>query len=192
MASPMSKGAVKEKVSTHCEVAMVTSATGSAYLRRRKESWMRGQQMSPLNNVYQHVNSKLGRQHTWAPLAAAFHLFAYCAHSTNNVNDAWKLATPTESTSPTIFEQWCGFFYVPQEPGKCKCCETGPTVFRPYPRRLESLTICRCHYKGSPFFSVIQRHWVLVRLGFEPATSRSADRHSPNWANQAAVLTRQR
>ena len=88
MASPISKGAVKEKVSTHGEVAMVTSATGSAYLRRRKESWMRGQQMSPLNNVYQHVNSKLGRQHTWAPLAAAFHLFAYCAHSTNNVNDA--------------------------------------------------------------------------------------------------------
>ena len=26
-----------------------------------------------------------------------------------------------------------------------KCCETGPTVFRPYPRRLESLTIYRCH-----------------------------------------------
>ena len=36
-----------------------------------------------------------------------------------------------------------------------KCCETGPTVFHCYPRRLESLTICRCHYKGSTFFSVI-------------------------------------
>ena len=29
------------------------------------------------------------------------------------------------------------------------------------------------------------RPWVLVRAGFEPATSRSADRRSPNWANQA-------
>ena len=26
-----------------------------------------------------------------------------------------------------------------------KCCETAPTVFRPYLRRLESRTICRCH-----------------------------------------------
>ena len=31
------------------------------------------------------------------------------------------------------------------------------------PRRLESLTICRCDYKGSTFSSVILRPWVLVR-----------------------------
>ena len=28
----------------------------------------------------------------------------------------------------------------PTRTGQLKCCETGPTVFRPYPRRLESLT----------------------------------------------------
>ena len=60
----------------------------------------------------------------------------------------------------------------------------GTYVFRPYPRTLESVAVCRCHYKGSTFFSVIKRPWVLVRTGFEPATSRPADRRSANWANQ--------
>ena len=27
-----------------------------------------------------------------------------------------RLATPLGFTSPTIFEQWCGVFYVPQKP----------------------------------------------------------------------------
>ena len=90
-----------------------------------------------------------------------------------------RMATPQGSTSPTLFEQWCGFFYVPQELDKWKCCGTGPTVFRPYPRRLEILIVCTCHCKGSTFPSVIWRPWVLFRPGFEPATSRLADWDSP-------------
>jgi len=39
----------------------------------------------------------------------------------------------------------------------------GPSVYSPYPRRLESLTICGCNYKGSTFSSVILRPWGLVR-----------------------------
>ena len=35
--------------------------------------------------------------------------------------DVWRLTTPPGSTFPTLFKQWCGFFYVPQEPDKCKC-----------------------------------------------------------------------
>ena len=68
-----------------------------------------------------------------------------------------RLTTPPGSTSPTLFEQWCGFFYVPQESDewKWKCCETGTTAFHPYQRRLESLTLCRRYYKDSTFFSAV-------------------------------------
>ena len=52
--------------------------------------------------------------------------------------------------------------------------------------RLESLTVCRCLYKGSTFSSVILRPWVLVRPGLEPAASDSTNRCLPNWANRAA------
>ena len=44
-----------------------------------------------------------------------------------------------------------------------KMQETGPTVYSPYPRILECVTICRYNYKGSTFPSVILRPWVLVR-----------------------------
>ena len=79
----------------------------------------------------------------------------------------------------------------PTRTNQWKCCKTGPTVFRPYLRILESLTVYRCHCKDGTFSSVILRPWVLVRPGFEPKTSRSADRRSPNWANQAAVTREQ-
>ena len=120
------------------------------------------------------------RRH-WQPLLV--HLWAYCTHPTHDANDVWRLATPPPSTSPTLFEKWRGFFYVPQEPDKWKCRETGPTVFRPYPRRLERMTVRRCHYTKAALSS------LLVRPGFEPVTSRSADRRSPNWANQAKGIS---
>ena len=33
--------------------------------------------------------------------------------------------------------------------------DAGPVVYGPYPRTVESLTICRCNYKGRTFSSVI-------------------------------------
>ena len=71
----------------------------------------------------------------------------------------------------------------PTRTNQWKCCETGP-----YPRKLERLTVCRCHCKGITFSSVILRPWVLVLPVFEPTTFRSTDRRSPNWANQAAAI----
>ena len=79
------------------------------------------------------MNSKLGRQRTMAPLAAPVSPFMSLLYPPNpwcEWCDVWRLITTTGSTCPTLFKQCCGFFYVPQEPDKCKCCETGPTVFR--------------------------------------------------------------
>ena len=89
------------------------------------------------------MNSKLWRQHTKAPLTAALSPFMSLLCPPNpwcEWCDECRLTTTPGRTSPTLLEKWCGFFYVPQEPDKCKCCETGPTVFRPYPKRLRLIT----------------------------------------------------
>ena len=52
-----------------------------------------------------------------------------------------------------------------------------------YPRRLESLTVCRCHCKGSTFSSVILKTLSFGPAGVWTRDSRSADRRSPNWVN---------
>ena len=95
-----------------------------------KSTWMRGQQTCPLTI---HFNMwTVSSDVTKAPLAAALSPFMSLLYPPNpwcEWCDVWRLTTTPGSTSPTLFEQWCGFFYLPQEPGKCKCCETGPTVF---------------------------------------------------------------
>ena len=77
--------------------------------------------------------------------------------------------TPLGSMPPTLrTKQQCGFVYILQESEQWKSCEMGPTVFRPYPKRLECLTICRCHNKGSTLSSVILRPECWSGLGLSP------------------------
>ena len=69
----------------------------------------------------QYVNSKLWRQHTKAPLAATI-MRLLCS---SNPWCEWCVRLTTKVNSGLDF--WTD---------KCKCCEMGPMVFHPYPRRL--------------------------------------------------------
>ena len=89
---------------------------------------------------------------------------------------------------PTLYKECVGSLMSHRFITCARACETGTMFYRPYPRILESPTVCRCYYKGSTFSSVVYRPWVLVWPGFEPRASRSADRHFSHWANRAAVL----
>ena len=66
-------------------------------------------------------------------------------------------ATTPGTTCPTLFDMCVDSLTFPADYVKLKMQETGPTVYSPYPRRLEPLTICRYNYKGSTFSSVILR-----------------------------------
>ena len=87
----------------------------------------------------------------------------------------------TGNTVPYSLRIVCGFFNVPLLFYN-KGCETGPPACSPYPRRLESLTICWCNYKGSIFCSVIFKTLSVGPAGVELTTSRMTIRCSINWA----------
>ena len=58
---------------------------------------------------------------------------------------------PQHRDHPTLIRIVRGFFNVPQNYEHSRNCETWPPVYRPYPKRIESQTICRWNYKGSTF-----------------------------------------
>ena len=67
-----------------------------------------------------------------------------------------RQSTTPGTTCPTPYEECVGSLTSHRFITYVRACETGPTVYRPYPIRLESQTrVCRCYYKGSTFTPVI-------------------------------------
>ena len=58
----------------------------------------------------------------------------------------------TGNSEPFSFRTVCWVLLPPAELWTMKSCGTGPTVYRPYLRRLKSLTICRCNCNEASLF----------------------------------------
>ena len=69
-----------------------------------------------------------------------------------------KVGHTTGSTTPTLFEKWCGFFYVPQE-------QISESAVR---RDLRCFVLIREDYKVKPFADVITKAALSSQLFKDP------------------------
>ena len=101
-------------------------------------------------------------------LCQTAYLGANCSHTVHNLirenSRIHRCPQNRISNKPSHHRTVCGFFNVPRQ-----YCETWPTVYRPYPRRLESLTICRCHHK----YSTDPECWSCRGLNLRPPARQS-------------------
>ena len=90
-------------------------------------------------------------------------LYELISPSISQYNSKGQTTTPGTSC-PTLYDKRVWVLLRPLLTITSKMQETGPTVYGPYPRRPERLTICRYNYKGSTFSSVIHlsRKWILL------------------------------
>jgi len=110
---------------------------------------------------------------------ALYELISPSISQYNNHGQTTALGT----SCPTVYDKRVDSFHPLPTILTLKMRETGPTVYSPYPRRLEILIICWCNYKGSTFCSVI-----LSPAGVELTTSRVTTRCSTNLATGARSL----
>ena len=96
-------------------------------------------------------------------------LYPYAKHQPVRQGQTTTLGT----TCPTLFNKCVGSLMSPAGYVTLKMQETGPTVYSPYPRRLERLTIFRYIYKGSTFSytyqlftSIVCCRFVVALVGF--------------------------
>ena len=136
---------------------------------------------------------------TWSSAQQSpFELWLFCLRGLIHHKPFWNInakpatfATEKDSHNTgnfTPYSFWivCGFLNVSSGHFKHgRYCETGPTVYIPYPRRLESLTICWCNYKGSTFSSVIFKTLSVGPAGVKLTISHVTARCSTNWATGA-------
>ena len=72
--------------------------------------------------------------------------------------------TPPGTLCPTLFVQCVGSFMSHRIVNIMKSCETGPTVYLPYLRRLESLAICRCNLQRQPCLINNWSNYYLITI----------------------------
>ena len=73
--------------------------------------------------------------------------------------------TTPGTTCPTLYEECVGALTSYRFITCARACKTGPMVYRPYPRRLESLTVCRMSLQRQHFLLSYLRTLSVGRAG---------------------------
>ena len=130
----------------------------SPQYKKNEESWMRGQQTCPLTIYFNMwtVSSGVSRQRRrWQPLSV--HLWAYCTHPAHDGNDVMSDDWPQHrGLRPLLFSNsGVGSFTSYKNQISVGAVRRDLRFCVLIQQDQKSLTVCRCHYKSSTFFSVI-------------------------------------
>ena len=112
------------------------------------------------------------------PLLVSMNAFIYRTYKhvswrfTILIIETWDRPQHRELHALLFFDNYVGSLTFPANHITLKIQATGPSVYSPYLRRLESLIIRWCNYKGSTFFSVIFKTLSVGPAGVELTTSR--------------------